>query len=165
MKKAFSLAELLIVLAIMSMVVGTMKVHIKNKRIQADAKAIVECIKIYQSAITMYYLRNNETFPPDSDGKKLEEVDALVPYCPPGFKTLDNTNISGFKGMGITDEGNRYIIYFRIGGSSCSELTTEVHKQLKTFTVDGQVMASRTYGGPLVFTTYLFLKDVNDIYI
>ena len=87
MKKAFSLAELLLVLAIISMVVGTMKVHVQHKRIQADAKSIVEKFYIYYGAITMYYLRNRGTFPADASWKFMEQVDCLEPYYPKGFKS------------------------------------------------------------------------------
>ena len=158
MKKAFSLAELLIVLAVMSMVVGTMKVHVHHKRIQADAKAIVECMKIYRSVITMYYLQHDGTFPPDSNGKKLEEVDALAPYCPPGFKTLDNANINGLEGISIAG-GSSYGIRVSL---SVEELIIEVRKQLETFTVNGQLSTVCTQCSCI---TYLFLGRGDVAYI
>ena len=97
MKKAFSLAELLIVLAIISMVISTMKVHVKHRRIQAEAKNIVEVFKIYESALSMYYVRHGAHLLPTFNGalegyknvpgKMDVEIPELKPYCPAGFNT------------------------------------------------------------------------------
>ena len=101
MKKAFSLAELLVVLAIISIVMGTMKVSIQHKRLQASAKAIVEYFNIYRSAITMYYFRKGGDLSIlESNGRKyLEDIPELDLYRPVGFKSHGTLPISELKSI------------------------------------------------------------------
>ena len=169
MKKAFSLAELLIVLAIISMVISTMKVHVKHRRFQAEVKNIVEIAKIYESAMTMYYFRNGGTFPIaelDSDWKKnhLEDIPSLRPYCPAGFNT---------KGM-IKSQKCKDITYFytKIFGMALfnifieledePELTDEIKKQLDEFAVPNQVTTTKQSGS---FSVTFYIQQWSTIYI
>ena len=138
MKKAFSLAELLVVLAIISIVIGTMKVSIQHKRLQANAKAIVECIKVYEAAITMYYLRNGGAFPPDANGQVLEDVPALYPYCPAGFNTTEVISGKNVNSIAIDATGGNYGIKIFVSGEEGGKVLNEVIKQLKEFALESQ---------------------------
>ena len=171
MKKAFSLAELLIVLAVISIITGTMKVHIQHKRIQAEAKNIVECVKVYEAAITMYYLRHGGKFPPNSRYKKLEDVEALKPYIPDGFNTMDSINSKLIRYIDIYDQWDKYGIRINNWGGEGEVLLREVEQQLKKFAVENQVVYKANVaigsgaGGTIELNLYFYLKDGDNIYI
>ncbi|MGX8716662.1 MAG: type II secretion system protein [bacterium] len=171
MKRAFTLTEMLIVLAIISILIGTMNVHVQHKKLQAEAKNIVECAKIYESAMSMYYLRNGGNFPTaelDADWTKnhLEDIKSLKPYCPTGFNT---------KGM-IKSAQCKDITYFymEIFGPSTAlfnifiqledneELTDEIQRQLLEFAVPGQVTTTKTAGS---FSVTFYIKHGSTVYI
>lgn len=141
MKKAFSLTELMIVLAIISMIMGTMKVYVKHQRIQAEARSIVECVKIYEVALTMYYLRNGGTFPPNCTGEKLEEVEALAPYRPIDFNTSTYIHSPACTGITIMEDYTGYgiRISFDYALVHNTKLVSEVIKQLNASGVASQI--------------------------
>ena len=144
MKKGFSLTELLIVLAIISMIVGTMNVQVKNKRLQAEAKNIVEVFKIYESALSMYYLRHGAHLLPTFTGF-LEEIPELQPYCPVGFKTLASIRskrCTWFEMISFDQEPYEDLtcIYAAFNKTKEDwELAKEVRKQLEETSVPGNV--------------------------
>ena len=149
MKKAFSLAELLVVLAIISIIMGTTKVYVKRKRIQAEAKNVVECIKVYEAAITMYYLQKGD-FPSDADGKKLEEVEKLKPYYPSGFDTLKSIHTKSINDICIYASGKEYGIKVSASGSDGVNLINEIDSQLKECALDRQIRKAHR-GSGIVF--------------
>lgn len=139
MKKAFSLAELLLVLAIISMVVGTMKVHVQHKRIQAEAKNIVEVVNIYKLAISMYHFNNNGYFP-DNWWCHLEDVPQLKPYCPPGFDTLSSIHSKKCTDIKCcSDFGSVIRVSFELNDNYANLLRSEVKKQLEEISVPDTV--------------------------
>ena len=147
MKKGFSLTELLIVLAIISMVAGTMNVQVKNKRIQANAKAIVECVKTYEAAISMYYLQSGK-FPTNGRDYRLEDLLALKPYCPIGFNTLKIIQANNLTNLTVSSNGEVISISGR--GEEAGKILSEVEKQLKEFALDDQFSCTASSGGMLL---------------
>lgn len=160
MKRGFSLIELMIVLTIISMIMGTMKVHIQHRKIQADAKNIVECVKIYESVLTMYYLRNGGSFPANVNEKYLEEINELKVYYPTGFNTLGSIHSQKCKNIAIYDDSEDYGIQITITGDKA--LADEIEKQLKASAVSSQVTLQEQTN---LYTIYFYLKKGDDIYI
>lgn len=171
MKKAFSLTELVIVLAIISILMGTMKVSFQKRKLQAEARRIVECMKIYHAAITMYYWRKGKLpSPPSSINEKyLEDIPALKPYGPTGFKTLRNVGGTGtLKDVVFYNPGSHYFaVYARLykTASNKVKLEAEIKKQLKEFLSDEQVSALGTASyidsdGPIIR-----IKSFEDFYL
>ena len=81
--------EVLLVLTIISILMGVLRVSLSNRKLQAETKNLVECFKIYESAIQMYYYNNGGVYPADIHEKHLESIDALKAYCPRGFVTTN----------------------------------------------------------------------------
>ena len=162
MKRAFTLTEMLIVLAIISILIGTMNVHVQHKRLQAEAKNIVECVKIYEAALSSYYLRNLGDFPEDTNGKKLEDVNKLKPYCPTGFNTDGSIHSQNCQNVQIFDTNNftNYGIQLIINGDE--PLADEIVDQLKEFALASQITTEKEDG---TCTIKFHLKKGNDIYI
>lgn len=164
MKRGFSLSELMLVLAIMSIIMGTMKVCIQHRRIQADAKNIVECVKIYESVLTMYYLRNGGSFPENVDAKHLEEIDVLEAYRPTGFNTLGSIHSQKCQNIAIScsDTSEDYGIQITI--TEDKALADEIVKQLKASAVSSQITSSEA-SETSTYTVYFYIKKGKDIYI
>ena len=162
MKKAFSLAELLIVLSIISMIMGTMKVHVHHRKIQADAKNIVENFYVYHSTITMYYLRNGGVFP-GNNWDFLENIDKLKPYCPKGLKSSGGVNTKEYKDIFIYKDGNKFAIIIALYKGKTTELRDEIVKQLKEYAVPSQV--DTTSASQQVWYVWFYLKNGDNIYI
>ena len=134
MKKAFSVLEMIVVLTIISMVVGSMKVYVKHRKFQAEVKNIVEIAMIYESAMRMYYFRHNGTFPVaelDSDWEKnhLEDVPSLKPYCPIGFNTKKMIKSQKCKDITYFSQGGVLLQIF-IEVEDDSKLVDEITRQL-----------------------------------
>ncbi|MGX8716661.1 MAG: type II secretion system protein [bacterium] len=162
MKRAFTLTEMLVVLAVISILIGTMNVHVQHKKLQAEAKNIVECVKIYEAALSSYYLRNLGNFPEDTNGKKLEDVNKLKPYCPTGFNTDGSIYTEKYQSMQIFDTNNftNYGIQLIINGDE--SLADEIVSQLNEFAVASQITHDKEEG---TSTIKYHLKKGNDIYI
>lgn len=161
MKRAFTLIEMMLVLAIISILIGTMKVHVQHKSIQAEAKNIVECVKIYEAALTMYYLRNGGSFPENTNDEKIENVDALKPYYPKGFNTDGSIHSKNCLSIRIYDYMSRYGVEVRINHGN-DPLRNEIAAQLKEFACESQI---QTGGGTIGLVVRFLLKKGDDIYI
>ena len=154
--------ELLLVLAIISMVIGTMKVHVQKQKIQAEARNIVERVKVYQAAITMYYLRNGGNFPV-LESTLLENNPKLKPYYPAGFKSKGaDIKIAGFLSVSMQCSDSYCRIIVDITGRK--DLANEVYKQLKEFALDAQVVQSY-HDASNTQLIFFYLKKNNTIYI
>ena len=171
MKRAFSLTELMVVLAIISMIIKTMQVYIQHKVTQANIRNIVECVKIYEVAATMFYLHNNGEFPSDASGKNLENVDSLKPYCPTNFNTKNMLQDTGCKNITFSVPSNEYAIEISMGDNE--NLSTKIKKQLLKFAPEDQIGLEASGGGASPSgdsdekssSILFFLKKENAVYI
>lgn len=171
MKRAFSLTELMVVLAIISMIIKTMQVYIQHKVTQANIRNIVECVKIYEVATTMFYLHNNGKFPSDADRKNLENVDSLKPYCPINFNTKNMLQDTGCKNITFSVFSNAYAIEISTGSNK--NLPMEIEKQLFKFALEDQIEReaildpTSSSGDSNEIRTFVlfFLKKGNAVYI
>ena len=169
MKKAFSLIEMMLVLTIISILIGTMKVNIQRKKLEADAKKIVELARVCYSAIMMYYLRNGGTFPSIVAGGRLENEPDLKPYCPAGVKSRrSDVKISGFNDMFIQSNLNVYGIHgifrFYIEFYKNVELKNEVLKQLEESGIGGKIESEERNDIGLS-SVYVYLIKLGTSYI
>ncbi len=171
MKRAFSLTELMVVLAIISMIIKTMQVYIQHKVTQANIRNIVECVKIYEVAATMFYLHHNGEFPSDANWKNLENVDSLKPYCPTNFNTKNMLQDTGCENITFSVSSNSCAI--KISTGSNKNLPTEIEKQLLKFALKDQIGWETVLGGASPSgnsngtrtSVLFFLKKGNAVYI
>lgn len=175
MKRAFSLTELMVVLAIISMIIKTMQVYIQHKVTQANIRNIVECVKIYEVATTMFYLHNNGDFPSDASEKNLENVGSLKPYCPTNFNTKKMLQDTGCKDITFFEYSNKYssVYAIKISTGDNANLSLEIKKQLLKFAPEDQIGVKESIGGASPSgdsdeessPTLFFLKEGNAVYI
>ena len=154
--KAFSLTELMLVLSIMAILSGLIQVNIRWRKQEAEVKNIVECVKIYEAALQMYYLHNNGKFPDKlEDEQRLEDNDDLKPFQPINFNT-DNL---------IKSESCSGICYYvsdgKIGikvnfNENKTVFIDKIEKKLKKHCIDSQVSSGTSY-------LYYYLKDGSGI--
>ncbi len=158
MKKAFSVLELMVVLAITSMVIGTMKIHLQNKKVQAEAKNIVEIVEVYKLVLSMYYLKNGGAFPETSG--HIEDIARLRPYCPADFNTKEM--IKSKKCKDITYSYAESILKIFIELEDEPELTDEIGKRLYEFAAQTQIFIKKSPGE---FSITFYIKNGQNIYI
>ncbi len=166
-KKAFSVLELMVVLAIISMVIGTMKVHIKHRKFQAEAKNIVEIAKIYETAVLMYCIRHGGKYPALSSTwseNHLESIAALKPYCPTGFNTKEMIKSKKCKDityfyMEIFD-WVLFNIFIELEDEP--ELVDEIKRQLCEFVETKRVETTKQSGA---FSVTFYIQQWDKIYI
>ena len=163
MKKAFSLIELLLVLSIISMIMGTMKAHVQKRRLQADAKSIVEKFYVYYGALTMYYLRNRGTFPADANWKFIEQLEVLEPYYPKGFESQGVLRSKEYKDIFIRQENGDFAIIIVLYKTETTELREEIIKQLREFaSADEQIRWELHHSGVCWYIWFYLEKKVGE---
>lgn len=151
----------MLVLSIMAILSGLIQVNIRGRKQEAEVKNIVECVKIYEAALQMYYLHNNGNFPYNlEDGQKLENNDDLKPFQPINFNT-DNL-IKSESCIGIC----YYVSYGKIGiekigikvtfNKNKTDFIGKIEKNLKQHCIDSQVSIDESY-------LYYYLKDGSGI--
>ena len=160
-KKAFSLTELMLVLAIMAILSGLLQVNISERKQEAEVKNIVECVKAYELAFSMYYLHHNgseDTFSSVTDGATLESIDDLERFRAINFSTnnlIKSENCTGI--VYYNSEGNFGIkINF---ASNRERFIGKVVHELKQSCVESQVVVD----GDCI---YFYLRDSSgNIYV
>ena len=165
MKRAFTLMELMIVLFILAILICTMRVHIKDKRFQSEAKSIVECVKIYETTISMYYVRHNAGFPLYWSGRKLEDIEPLKLYRPTNFKTMSGIPTAKCPSINTfqTSQNGSLVDYgVQITINGDENLANEIVSQLDDFAVSSQITNEKENN---TYTIKFYLKKGNDIYI
>ena len=142
----------MLVLSIMAILSSLIQVNIRSRKQEAEIKNIVECIKIYEATVQMYYLHNNGNFPSSlTDAQKLEENTELERFQPTNFNT-DNL---------IRSESCTGVCYYvsdgKIGikvnfNENKTDFIGKIVKNLKQHCIDSQVSSGTNY-------IYYYLKD------
>ena len=153
------------------MIIKTMQVYIQHKVTQANIRNIVECVKVYEVAATMFYLHNNGKFPSDASGENLENVDSLKPYCSTNFNTKNMLQNTGCENITFSVSSNEYAIEISTGDNE--NLSTEIKKQLLKFAPKDQIEGKASGGGASPSgdsdgkgsSMLFFLKKGNAVYI
>ncbi len=150
-KQAFSLTEIMLVLAIMAILSGLLQVNIKARRQEAEIKNIVECVKIYEATVQMYYLHNNGVFPSITNGAKLESIDALERFRPVNFNTDNLIKSGSCSGLAYYISGTKIGIKITFNANT-TKFRDEIVKVLKQNCIESQVSYGTTY-------IYYYLRD------
>ena len=149
--KAFSLTETMLVLAIMAILSGLLHVNIKSRRQEAEIKNIVECVKIYEATVQMFYLHNNGVFPIITNEAKLESVEALERFRPENFSTDSLIKSESCTGVCYYISGIKIAIKIELQGNA-TKFRDKVVKVLKEHCIADQV----SYGTGYI---YYYLRD------
>ena len=157
-KKAFSLTEIMLVLAIMAILASLLNVNIKSKREDVEIKNIIECVKIYEAAVQMYYLHNSGTFPTVTSGAKLETIGELDRFRPENFNTDRLIKSGSCQSLGFYISGVIFDINVTLN-TGTTNFRNKIVKVLKEHCSTSQVASGTNY-------IYYYLRDnSSNIYI
>ncbi len=145
----------MLVLAIMAILSGLLQVNIKARRQEAEVKNIVECVKIYEATVQMYYLHNNGVFPTITNGAKLEETEDLERFRPLNFNTNNLIKSGSCSGICYYISGSKIAIKIDFSANT-TKFRDKIIKSLKQHCVESQV----TYGSNYI---YYYLRDNSGI--
>lgn len=135
----------MLVLAIMAILSGLLHVNIKSRKEDAEIKNIIECVKIYEAAIQMYYLHNNGVFPNIKNEAKLESVEELERFRPENFSTDASVKSGNCTGV-CYYYTKKSEIAVKIGlKQNTKKFRDKIDKVLKEHCVEGQTSRGENY--------------------
>ena len=145
----------MLVLAIMAILSGLLQVNIKARRQEAEVKNIVECVKIYEATVQMYYLHNNGAFPTITDGAKLEETEDLERFRPLNFNTNNLIKSGSCSALAYYISGTTIGIKITFNANT-TKFRDKIVNALKQYCIETQVSSGTNY-------IYYYLRDNSGI--
>lgn len=157
MKRAFTLFELIFVLAIMAILAQIGGVFLNHYREDVYAKNIVEYVKICESALRMYWADNQGVFPSDLIADQpFDEITALKSYLPDNFKYKNFVKTNLCNGIVLLYDNASLGIKISLNSG---RLTDAVYKQLKNNCLDDQLDITTESENVKYTITYVLKQD------